>query len=361
MWLMIFAVAATLLLFWHKVAFPLEEIKETDSYSIIIPARNEAENLKRLLPSILAHSSIHQEVLVVDDDSDDNTSEIARSYGVKVVIPPPIPSDWQGKSWACYHGAKEASGKTLFFLDADTWFSPDGPNRIIQFAEAQEKECLITIHPYHEMHSFWEKLSSIFHMIVFLSSGITNFFRNRMRTHGGFGPCLIIKADTYWKLEGHYAIRGEIVEHLALARRAGKKKVKTFAYSGKKAVHMRMYPPRFSAVVNGWSKSFASGARTASPILSIASIIWVSLIISFLVNMIHIGWWSSITYVILSCLLYRFLKQVGTFYWYDAALFPVHFFFFVIVFVYSFLNSFLFKQTTWKGRQIAGNKGKDSS
>ncbi len=56
MWLMIFAVAATLLLFWHKVAFPLEEIKETDSYSIIIPARNEAENLKRLLPSILAHT-----------------------------------------------------------------------------------------------------------------------------------------------------------------------------------------------------------------------------------------------------------------------------------------------------------------
>ncbi|MFG6147114.1 glycosyltransferase family 2 protein [Halobacillus sp. B23F22_1] len=356
MWFMIAAVTVTLLLFGKRVSFPIQKQKTTGSYSIIIPARNEEKNLKRLLSSILDEENEDREVIVVDDQSEDRTRETAEAYGVKVISNPPLPEDWMGKSWACYNAAKEAEGNSLIFLDADTWFSPGGPNKLIQYLETKGDDVLITVHPYHYMKSFWEKLSSVFHLVVFASSGITTIFRDQIGTRGGFGPCLLINANTYWELEGHHAIRSEIVEHLALARRAESKGVKTYAFSGKRVVNMRMYEASLKVVIDGWSKSFASGAKTASPWMTAANIVWITSIISYLINAPKIGWWGVGGYLLLACWLYRVLQDIGNFRWYDALLFPLHFTFFVVVFIYSLLKTFLFKQTTWKGRNISGKK-----
>ncbi|ARI77876.1 glycosyltransferase [Halobacillus mangrovi] len=361
MWFMIMAVTATLLLFWHRVSFPIGKQKSTASYSIIIPARNEEKNLKRLLPSILAVESKYREIIVVDDHSDDQTSETAALYEVKVIENPPLPNGWMGKSWACYNGAKAASGQSLFFLDADTWFSPLGAEKIMGYYETKGSDSLITVHPYHYMGSFWEKLSAVFHLVVFASSGITSIFKKMGGAQGGFGPCLIIDADTYWDLGGHHAIRSEIVEHLAFARKAESKGIKTYAFSGKNVVNMRMYEASFRAVAQGWSKSFASGASTASPIMSFASIIWITSVVSYLVNLFETGWWTIVGYGLLALLLYRFLQDVGNFRWYDGLLFPVYFLFFVLLFAFSFVKTYIFKQSTWKGRQIVGKEKRGSS
>ncbi|MCP3030793.1 glycosyltransferase [Halobacillus sp. A1] len=356
MWITVIAVAVTVLLFWQKISLPEINKKTTRSYSIIIPARNEEKNLKKLLPSILTTKSSLREVIVVDDESEDRTRETAVEYGAKVISNPPLPEGWIGKSWACYNGAKEARGRKLIFLDADTWLSPNGSERMINYLESKGKDTLVTVHPYHYMQSFWEKLSAVFHMVVFASSGTTSIFKNKAGTQGGFGPCLLIDSDTYWHLQGHYAIRSEIVEHLALARRAEKKGVKTFAFSGKDVLNMRMYEANLRAVIEGWSKSFASGAKTASPWMTVAAVLWITAVVSFLINIPNIGWWSAAGYVILSFWLYRTLKEMGNFNVYDALLFPLHFLFFVLLFVYSLLKTFLFKQSSWKGRNIAGKK-----
>ncbi|WP_173915984.1 glycosyltransferase family 2 protein [Halobacillus sp. Marseille-Q1614] len=359
MWFMLTAVAVTLFLFWHRVSFPNVKHTSTRTYTIIIPARNEEENLKKLLSSLTPNDDKQREIIVVDDDSDDQTYATAAQHGVRVINNPPLPEGWMGKSWACYTGAKEASGEVLMFLDADTWFSPSGPTKLIQYLETKGRDALITVHPYHYMYSFWEKLSSVFHLVVFASSGITTIFKGKMGARGGFGPCLVIDADTYWKLGGHKAIRREIVEHLSMARRAQSKGIKTYAFSGKNVVNMRMYPASLKAVINGWSKSFASGAKSASPLMTAANIVWITTIVSFLTNISKAGWWSLAGYLAIVLWLYRILKDIGNFKWYDAFLLPLHFAFFVFLFAYSILRTFLFKQSTWKGRNItkAGKRG----
>lgn len=357
MWITMVAVTLTLVLFWHKISFPIEKCKNTKMYTIIIPARNEAENLNRLLPSLVSSPSPNGEVIVVDDDSDDDTKRVAESYGVKVVQNPPLPKDWMGKSWACYNGAKVASGQTLMFLDADTWFVEDGADRLIQVFEQKGSSAVMTIHPYHEMHSFWEKLSAVFHLVVIASSGITAIFKSEK---GGFGPCLIIDNKTYWDLGGHQSIRSEIVEHLAFVRRAAVEGFPTYAYSGYDVLKMRMYEANVKSVIRGWGKSFATGATTASPWLSLANILWITAVVSFLINLPDLGWWGLIGYLFFVVWLYRILIDIGCFRWYDAAIFPVHFFFFVSVFTYSLVHSFFLKQTTWKGRSITNKKRRSS-
>jgi len=122
--------AITIPLAWRaeRAYLRLDELKIVNdednllpSLSIIIPARNEAQVLPWLLNSLKdqAYSSF-LEIIVVDDNSQDETSEIAKSVGVKVIEPAELPSGWLGKPHACHRGAKSALGEWLLFTDADT-------------------------------------------------------------------------------------------------------------------------------------------------------------------------------------------------------------------------------------------------
>lgn len=354
MWFLVTAVLVTLLLFWQRVSFPITSEKETGTYSVIIPARDEENNLKRLLPSLLAVPNKNREVIVVDDDSSDNTKETAEFFGVKVISTPPLPDGWMGKSWACFQGAEQAEGDTFCFLDADTWFSSDGPDQMIRYLEHSESVSFVTVHPFHFMYSFWEKLSAVFHLVVFASSGITHIFAKQSKSQGGFGPCLLINRDTYWEMGGHACIKKEIVEHLAFARKAQQQGIETRAFSGRRVLNMRMYEAKLMDVIQGWSKSFASGAKTASPWLTAANVIWITAVVSFFINSPDAGWWSLAGYLAMALWLYKTLRDIGNFQWFDALLFPVYFLFFITIFIFSLLKTFFFKKATWKGRNIAG-------
>ncbi len=92
--------------------------------SILIPARNEENNIGKCLDSILKQSFSNYEVIVLDDESTDSTSAIVEQYAVKddrikLIKGKPLPKGWLGKNWACHQLAKNAKGNLLFFVDAD--------------------------------------------------------------------------------------------------------------------------------------------------------------------------------------------------------------------------------------------------
>src|SRR5688572_27473718 len=87
--------------------------------SVILPAKNEAEGLRRTLPA-LAAALPGAEVLVVDDGSTDDTAAIARAHGASVVSSPYS----MGNGAAIKRGARAASGEVLVFMDADGQHDP---------------------------------------------------------------------------------------------------------------------------------------------------------------------------------------------------------------------------------------------
>jgi glycosyltransferase involved in cell wall biosynthesis len=95
--------------------------------SIIVPAINESENFPELLRQIdAAMKPANYEVLIVDDNSQDNTAavcaELARTYPVKLLIRA-IPKN--GLSGAVLYGLSEARGKFFVVMDADLQHPPD--------------------------------------------------------------------------------------------------------------------------------------------------------------------------------------------------------------------------------------------
>lgn len=95
--------------------------------SIILPARNEADNLRALLPEI--HSRYADaELIVVDDGSTDATAEVARSNGARCIQHPYS----MGNGAAVKTGARHASHDVLVFMDADGQHDPQTIPALVQ-------------------------------------------------------------------------------------------------------------------------------------------------------------------------------------------------------------------------------------
>ncbi|NIN99519.1 MAG: glycosyltransferase, partial [Anaerolineae bacterium] len=93
--------------------------------SVLVPARNEARNIRRCLRSLLVQDYPLLEVLVLDDGSTDATADIVTEMAredrrLRLVRGQPLPQGWMGKNFACYQLARLARGYWLLFTDADT-------------------------------------------------------------------------------------------------------------------------------------------------------------------------------------------------------------------------------------------------
>lgn len=109
--------------------------------SAIIPAYNEAERIGAVLEPLLAAPSV-AEIIVVDDGSTDSTGDVARHYRVKVVRL----MENQGKGAAMAAGAREASGDTLLFLDADlTGLTAQHVEDLVREYRAGDAEVVIAV------------------------------------------------------------------------------------------------------------------------------------------------------------------------------------------------------------------------
>jgi 4,4'-diaponeurosporenoate glycosyltransferase len=311
------------------------EKKQAMNLSIIIPARNEEQNLPVLLRSISAQSVKPAEVIVVDDGSTDRTAAVAREFGATVFTSQPLPVGWRGKTWACHQGAQTVTGELLLFLDADTWFEPDGLGKILAAYDGGA----FSVGPYHAVREPYEQLSLFFN--INMTAGTV--------PDGLFGQMLLVNRENYRRVGGHETVKGRILENFWLAGHFRASGVQVRSVTGRGLLSFRMYPNGLSELVAGWTKGFASGAGQTPRGKLIGLSVWMSVLMAPAVLM---PWpiWAWAAYAFCAAQVAWAGRRVGAFRWYAALLYPVTLGFFFAVFAKSALRSG--KQVTWKGREI---------
>lgn len=308
------------------------------SLSIIIPARNEAENLPKLLQSISDQSVRPREVLVVDDGSTDQSATLALEFGARVVASAALPDGWRGKTWACHQGAQCANGDLLIFMDADTWFEPDGLARVLETHDGGAFSLL----PYHAVRRLHEDLSLFFNLGM--SAGTV--------PDGLAGQFLIISRADYESAGGHASVRGHVLENFRLAEGLRAAGVPVRSANGRQIVSFRMYPNGLTSLIEGWTKGYASGAGKTPPRILILVVMWMTgLMLPPLAILLGGDWsvWFTI-YLLGAAQVTWFARRLGSFHWLSLLLYIIPLVFFFSLFGWSAARSG--KKVTWKGREI---------
>lgn len=309
--------------------------------SVIIPARNEEQNLPTLLRSLAGQSVRPREIIVVDDGSTDRTAEVARQHGATVMASVPLPEGWRGKAWACHQGAQAATGDVLLFLDADTWFEPEGLARVLAAWQAAGGGAF-SAGPYHRVRHPYEDLSLFF-----------NFNMTVGTVPGGlFGQMLLVDRKSYQRVGGHEAVKGRTLENCFLAERFREGGIPTRSRAGRGVISFRMYPNGLRELIEGWTKGFAAGAgQTPRGVLALTVAWMIGLMLAPLGLLLAgegLAW--GVAYLLAAAQVGWFARQLGSFRWVTALLYPVPLVFFFVVFARSAARSG--KSVRWKGREI---------
>jgi chlorobactene glucosyltransferase len=200
---------------------PETSIPRRGRVSVVIAARNEEADLGPTLDAVLAQDYPDLEVVVVEGGSTDGTRAAidARAPRVRRIDEPPLPPGWVGKNWACWTGANATRGDWLLFLDADVRLAPGAVRTVLTWTESEHAD-LASIGPRVEMIGFWERVVLPF----FLQVVLTYFRTPRMHRPGSRaamanGQCWLTRRVQYYARGGHEAVRGQVIEDVAIARR----------------------------------------------------------------------------------------------------------------------------------------------
>ncbi|MFN9426293.1 MAG: glycosyltransferase family 2 protein [Cyanobacteriota bacterium] len=323
--------------------------------SVLIPARNEAATLPHLFAALAAQRLQPDEVIVVDDHSDDDTATIARNataqLPIRVVQPPPLPDDWCGKTWALHHGVQASSGELLLFLDADTEPQPEFIERLRARHEALGG--LVSVQPYHRTEKPYEQLSVLFNLVGLMAVPLGP------ACGVAFGPALLSSRGDYERSGGHAAVAGKVVEDWFLGHCYERAGLPVSAFIGYGQLAYRMYPGGLHDMVIGFDKNFATAAGEVRWTRMLAVVLWLSGLFwaAWCLPAALLGWpmlgnpalgWNGLMYGAYALQLLLLTRRVGRFSWINLV-FPVPVLFFLGVFLLAILNLER-GQVQWKGR-----------
>ena len=216
--------------------------------TVIIPARNEEQNLAACLRSLIAQSEdIFQlgrdwELIVVDDHSTDRTAEIARSFpGVTLLEAAKLEKGWTGKNNAIWTAARKARCRWLLFTDADTIHEPGDMHRAIHEA-TRHKVGLLSYSPRQLVTGFAQRtLMPLVFSELALAYPPAKVSDPNQRVAAANGQFLLVEREAYRRLGGHPAVADRVLEDVELAFLAKRRKVGLRFRYAPDALSTRMY------------------------------------------------------------------------------------------------------------------------
>lgn len=252
--------------------------------AVLIPARNEAENLRVLVPALVGQGL---RVYVYDDESDDGTAEVARDAGALVArATEPLPAGWTGKNRACLALARLASedfaGDWLLFLDADVRVGPAFGDQVTGLlASAGTARPVVTgflamtpgrgAEPvYLGWVPFLLLATNPFGLVAVTGAGHNRFLN---------GQFTAWRPDLYWRVNPNEALRDRILEDVLAGRLLARERIRVMVAGLSSAASVRMYGTLREALDGMTKNSYeitgsAAGSYALAAFLTLAATGW---------------------------------------------------------------------------------------
>jgi hopene-associated glycosyltransferase HpnB len=187
----------------------------------LIPARNEAEVIGDVLPSVAAQG-MGLAVILVDDGSTDGTAGLARAVmgrPLKLVRGAPLPEGWSGKLWALEQGRRLVETPLTLLLDADIVLSP-GIVAAMRRSMRREGAAFLSLMAAPSMTGFWERLLMppfVYFFKLLYPFRLAN--EPRSRVAAAAGGLILVETRLFEEIGGLASIRNALIDDCTLASR----------------------------------------------------------------------------------------------------------------------------------------------
>jgi len=325
---------------------------------ILIPVRNEEENIGRCLDSLLNQDYPNYNITVLDDDSSDATFDIVTDYSkryetISCLKGKPLPEEWLGKNWACWQLSQQASGEIFLFIDADTWHHEKAISATVFWME-KYKLNMLSAFPQQITNSLIERITvPIIDLILYtlLPLWFTYIFKSP-KLAAANGQWLAIRNKDYQEIGGHRRLKTRVVEDVEMARLCKRSGLRIMTLSGSKMVFCWMYKD-FVGIWTGLSKNFfgltGNNVLILLVIIAIMSLAFILPYIAVIFFEPFFIMWAALSLVILLRLILALAYGHDIFI--SILFFPLTILIGMIIAVNSFYQS-KFGSVSWKGRKI---------
>ena len=245
-----------------------ESLGEWPSVIAVMPARNEAQTIGRVVTGLMEQDYPGRfSVVVVDDHSEDATATIAQRVAVehsarvrvRVVNASELPEGWTGKLWALNEGMSRGGGtqagmsnrgglsappeapEFYWFTDADVSHAPNTLLRLVGRAE-RERLDLASLMVLLQAKTLPERALIPAFLYFFLMLYPPRWIADEeLGTAGAAGGCILLRAEALARMGGFAAIRGEVIDDCALARAVKLSGGRVWMGLTRKSVSLRSY------------------------------------------------------------------------------------------------------------------------
>lgn len=323
---------------------------ERQDVTVLIPARNEAENIRFTLQSLHDQLGVDR-IILIDDQSTDETVKTAQSLGLEslsIISGQPLPDDWSGKLWALEQGRQRVTTDWVLLLDADIALQP---STIAQLRVKANHESLdmLSLMAHLRMDSFWEKLlipSFIYFFKLLYPFKLSN--TGHPNVAAAAGGCVLIKRETLDQIGGFQSLKDALIDDCSLAKALRERNKKTWIGLTHSATSHRKY--------NELSEIWNMVARTAysqllySPFLLV--LCTLLMMVGYLIPLFLIIQFNFLGWVIITLMLYSFIPTIKyyklPFLWLIGL--PVSGIFYLLMTWTSAIRYHRGQRSQWKGR-----------
>lgn len=236
------------------------------SASVLIPVRNEAENIAELIDCLTKQTHLDSlEIIFIDDSSEDGTGKALREAkedgaAIKIISAPALPNNWLGKPWALQQGYLAASGEIIVTLDADVRLAPTAIAQTVSMLGNRE---FISAYPRQVALSFSERLVQPLLQWSWMTTVPLRMAERSSRTSLAVanGQFFLVKKSALAQISGFTSIANEVLDDMKLARALITSGAHGGVADGSKLAHTRMYK-NFREIKAGYGKSLWSAFAT---------------------------------------------------------------------------------------------------
>jgi cellulose synthase/poly-beta-1,6-N-acetylglucosamine synthase-like glycosyltransferase len=233
----------------------------TEFVSVIVPLRNEADNIPGLVNSLLSQNSLtNVEYLFLNDNSEDEsfdllTSALSGFENAKVIQGSSMPHGWIGKTWALQQLLELSRGEIIVSIDADVRLTPDAINESITLMKSRRLDFL-SPYPRQITHTLGERFIQPLLQWSWMSTLLLGIaekasFSSMAVANGQF---FIVRKSALAVAGGYESVKADVLDDVFLARRLLKTGSHGVVVNGASIAECRMYSS-WSEIEAGYGKS----------------------------------------------------------------------------------------------------------